>query len=33
VRSLERDFPYLAALARQEEAELLIAQTDRSGSE
>lgn len=33
VRSLEHDFPYLAALARQEEAELLIAQTDRSGSE
>lgn len=29
VRSLERDFPYLAALARQEEAELLLAQTDR----
>ena len=26
VRTLERDFPYLAALARQEEAELLLAQ-------
>jgi two-component system probable response regulator PhcQ len=33
VRSLERDFPYIAALAKQEEAEILIAQTDRSGSE
>lgn len=26
VRSLERDYPYLAALARQEEAELLLAE-------
>jgi len=33
VRSLERDFPYLAALARQEEAELLLAQADRMGDE
>jgi DNA-binding NtrC family response regulator len=33
VRSLERDFPYLAALARQEEAELLLAQADRMGNE
>jgi two-component system NtrC family sensor kinase len=31
VRSLERDFPYLAALAREEEAELMLAQTDRTG--
>jgi response regulator RpfG family c-di-GMP phosphodiesterase len=31
VRSLERDYPYLAALARQEEAELLLAQVDRAG--
>ncbi|OLC77648.1 MAG: hypothetical protein AUG04_00415 [Deltaproteobacteria bacterium 13_1_20CM_2_69_21] len=33
VRTLERDFPYLAALARQEEAELLLAQADRAGEE
>jgi DNA-binding NtrC family response regulator len=33
VRSLERDFPYLAALARQEEAELMLAQTDPTGDE
>ncbi|HZR10593.1 MAG TPA: response regulator [Myxococcales bacterium] len=33
VRSLERDFPYLAALARQEEAELVLAQADRAGDE
>jgi DNA-binding NtrC family response regulator len=33
VRSLERDFPYLAALARQEEAELLLAQADRAAEE
>jgi DNA-binding NtrC family response regulator len=33
VRSLERDFPYLAALARQEEAELMLAQADREGEE
>ena len=33
VRSLERDFPYLAALARQEEAELMLAHTDRMGEE
>lgn len=31
VRNLERDYPYLAALARQEEAELLLAQVDRAG--
>jgi DNA-binding NtrC family response regulator len=33
VRTLERDFPYLAALARQEEAELVLAQADRAGDE
>lgn len=33
IRSLERDFPYLAALARQEEAELVLAQADRAGDE
>jgi len=33
VRTLEKDFPYLAALARQEEAELLLAQADRLGDE
>jgi DNA-binding NtrC family response regulator len=33
VRALEKDFPYLAALARQEEAELLLAQADRMGDE
>jgi DNA-binding NtrC family response regulator len=33
VRSLERDFPYLAALARQEEAELMLAQADQMGDE
>jgi DNA-binding NtrC family response regulator len=33
VRTLERDFPYLAALARQEEAELLLAQADKVGEE
>jgi len=33
VRTLERDFPYLAALARQEEAELLLAQADKAGEE
>jgi DNA-binding NtrC family response regulator len=33
VRSLEQDFPYLAALARQEEAELLLAQADKAGEE
>lgn len=33
VRSLEHDFPYLAALAKQEEAELLLVQTDSKGSE
>ena len=31
VRTLERDFPYLAALARQGEAELLLAQADKAG--
>ena len=31
VRALERDYPYLAALARQEEAELLLAQAERTG--
>src|SRR5205807_8318952 len=33
VRTLERDFPYLAALARQEETEPLLAQADRAGEE
>ena len=33
VRNLERDYPYLAALARQEEAELLLAQVDRAADD
>jgi len=33
VRTLEVDFPYLAALARQEEAELLLVQADKAGEE
>jgi two-component system, probable response regulator PhcQ len=33
VRSLERDFPYLAALAKEEEAELLLAQSENAGRE
>ena len=31
VRSLTQEYPYLAALAQQEEAELLLAQADREG--
>jgi DNA-binding NtrC family response regulator len=31
VRALEHNFPYLAALARQEEAELMLAQAEKSG--
>ena len=31
MRTLERDFPYLAALARQGEAELLLAQAGKAG--
>jgi DNA-binding NtrC family response regulator len=33
VRALDRNFPYLSALARQEEAELMLVQTDQSGDE
>lgn len=31
VRSLKRDYPYLAALVQQEEAHLLFAQAEREG--
>jgi len=33
VRSLDRDFPYLSALARQEEAEILLVEAERNGTE